>query len=347
MDFYRHVGELIFGTRLKRLSEKFLFDVGKVYKSLDIDFEPSWFPIFYLLNKNREMSATEMAEELAITHQAVSQLVTILEKKKVIKILQDNNDKRKRLIVFTKKGLTLVDTVKPVWTCIEKAMQKLLGEGANSAYLLPALDEFEDSVKRQGIYSRIIEDIKTRQVEDIEIMNYESEYKSQFKNLMLSWLIDNYDSDVLDVGLLNYPEKRIIKNGDLILLVKINDHIVGTIVAQAKEKVTTNILYLVVDKNWQKREIGNKLLLEAINQLEKEGVKTIQVMLDRKITHVIKLFKSNGFVSKTIKNVKGPAKVDGTKLLMELNLERLMSKDSVSSTAEIGQGAGSLESSHQ
>jgi len=322
MDFYRHVGELIFGTRLKRISEKFLFDVGKVYKSLDIDFEPSWFPIFYLLNKNREMSAAGMAEELAITHQAVSQLVTILEKKKVIKILQDNNDKRKRLIVFTKKGLTLVDTVKPVWRCIEKAMQELLGEGTNSAYLLPALDELEDSVKRKGIYSRIIEDIETRQVEDIEIMNYDSEYKRQFKNLMLSWLIDNYDSDILDVGLLNYPEKKVIENGDLILLVKINDQIVGTIVAQAKDKTTTNILYLVVDENWQKREIGNKLLLEAINQLKTEGVKTIQVILDEKFTHVIKLFKSNGFVSQARKNDKEPANVDGTKILMELNLER-------------------------
>ena len=322
MDFYRHVGELIFGTRLKRLSEKFLFDVGKVYKSLDIDFEPSWFPIFYLLNKNREMSAAEMAEELAITHQAVSQLVTILEIKKVIKILQDNNDKRKRLIVFTKKGLTLMDTVKPVWKSMEKALQKLFGEGANSAYLLHALDEFEDSLKRKGIRSRTMEEIKTRQVEDIKIMHYDSEYKSQFKSLMLSWLIDNYDSDILDVGLLNYPEKKIVKNGDLILLVKVNDQIVGTIVTQGKEKATTNILYLVVDENWQKRELGKKLLLEAINRLEAEGVKTIQVMLDRKFTHAAKLFKSNGFVSKTLKNDKGPAKVDGTKLFMELNLER-------------------------
>ena len=322
MDFYRHVGVLIFGTRLKRLSEKFLFDVGKVYKSLDIDFEPSWFPIFYLLNKNREMSAAGMAEELAITHQAVSQLVTILEIKKVIKILQDNNDKRKRLVVFTKKGLTLMDTVKPVWRSMEKALQKLLGEGENSAYLLHALDEFEDSLKRKGIHSRIMEEIKTRQVEDIKIMHYDSEYKSQFKSLMLSWLIDNYDSDILDVGLLNYPEKKIVKNGDLILLVKVNDQIVGTIVTQGKEKATTNILYLVVDENWQKRELGKKLLLEAINRLEAEGVKTIQVMLDRKFTHAAKLFKSNGFVSKTLKNDKGPARVDGTKLLMELNLER-------------------------
>jgi len=322
MDFYRHVGVLIFGTRLKRLSEKFLFDVGKVYKSLDIDFEPSWFPIFYLLNKNREMSAAAMAEELAITHQAVSQLVTILEIKKVIKILQDNNDKRKRIVVFTKKGLTLMDTVKPVWRSMEKALQKLLGEGENSAYLLHALDEFEDSLKRKGIRSRTMEEIKTRQVEDIKIMHYDSEYKSQFKSLMLSWLIDNYDSDILDVGLLNYPEKKIVKNGDLILLVKVNDQIVGTIVTQEKEKATTNILYLVVDENWQKRELGKKLLLEAINRLEAEGVKTIQVMLDRKFTHAAKLFKSNGFVSKTLKNDKEPANVDGTKLLMELNLER-------------------------
>ena len=84
MIFYREAGELIFGSRLKRISERFLMDVSKIYKSLNIPFEVSWFPLFYLLNERGKLSVTEIARELEITHSAVSQLVTILQKKKLI-----------------------------------------------------------------------------------------------------------------------------------------------------------------------------------------------------------------------------------------------------------------------
>ncbi len=320
MNFYRQLGELIFGTRLKRLSEKYLLDVSKIYKSLDIDFEPSWFPIFYLLNKNGEMSVTELAEELEITHQAISQFVNIFEDRKLIKFLKDSKDKRKRLICFTQKGLTLVNTIKPVWKSLEKSMKRMLEEGANSAYLLHALDELEDAMQREGIFIRVIKDIKNRQIEDLEIIHYESIYKTQFKNLMLSWLIENYNSDVLDVDLINYPEKKISNNGFIILMVKIKSEIVATIVVQVTEKSDSDILYLVVDEHWQRRQIGKKILLEVVHQLETRGVKNVHIELDRKFINAIKLFKSNGFVFKDVKTTKGATKSNGTKVVMELNL---------------------------
>ena len=84
MAFYRNAGELIFGTRLKRISERFLMDVSKVYKHLDIPFETGWFPIFYLLRERENLSVTEIARELEVTHSAISQAVTVLEKKKLM-----------------------------------------------------------------------------------------------------------------------------------------------------------------------------------------------------------------------------------------------------------------------
>ncbi|MEJ2628142.1 MAG: helix-turn-helix domain-containing protein, partial [bacterium] len=74
-NFYRRVGELILGTRLKRISDKFLTDVSKIYKKLNIPFEVSWFPIFYLLNEKGKLSVTDLARELEITHSAVSQMI--------------------------------------------------------------------------------------------------------------------------------------------------------------------------------------------------------------------------------------------------------------------------------
>jgi hypothetical protein len=50
MDVFNHLGELALGSRLKRLSDQIMRDGGKIYKDNAIDFEPRWFPIFYVIS---------------------------------------------------------------------------------------------------------------------------------------------------------------------------------------------------------------------------------------------------------------------------------------------------------
>lgn len=320
MNFYRKAGELIFGTRLKRISDKFLMDVAKVYKSLDINFEISWFPLFYLLKERGELSVTEIANELEITHSAISQLVTVLEKKKLIKFLDDENDRRKRLICFTQDGRTLLKTIIPVWGSIKRAMQALFTEGENSAYILLALDELEESMEKKSFQARVRSDIKKGQFGDIEIIPFQSKFKRQFKDLILNWLIENYDNEVLDVDSINDPEKKIKGGSVIILMARIKDECAGTIVARIKENSASEILYLVVAERWQRRQIGKKLLFEAIKQLEKRGIKNIHVEIDRRLTNALKLFKKMGFILNAVKTDKGLSKIKRTSLLMELKL---------------------------
>ncbi|MCK5149194.1 MarR family transcriptional regulator, partial [bacterium] len=135
MSLYNRVGELIFGTRLKRLSERFLADVSQLYRELDIPFEYSWFPIFWLLDETGTMSVTEIARELEITHSAVSQMVTTLDKKGHIAFEVDENDRRRRLVCLTDSGQELLLQVRPVWRGMHRAMRMLLNEGAHSADL--------------------------------------------------------------------------------------------------------------------------------------------------------------------------------------------------------------------
>lgn len=156
MTFYRETGELIFGSRLKRISDRFLMDVSKMYKSLDIPFEVSWFPLFYLLNERGKLSVTEIAKELEITHSAVSQLVTTLEKKSLITFINDKNDKRRRLIHFTQKGMNLMKSISPIWESMRKTVRALFAEGEKSRTLLHALDELETSMKKESVYERLM-----------------------------------------------------------------------------------------------------------------------------------------------------------------------------------------------
>ena len=160
MSFYKRTGELIFGTRLRRLSDRFLLDVTKTYKSLSIPFETSWFPLFYLLEERQSMSVTEIAKELEITHSAVSQLVTTVEKKGYIRFFTDKNDKRKKMIRFTPIGVELLNTVKPVWEAIHRAMYDILCEKDHSIRLFESLEKVEDCLDKLPLHERIIRELQ-------------------------------------------------------------------------------------------------------------------------------------------------------------------------------------------
>ncbi len=295
MDFYRRVGELIFGSRLKRLSEKFLMDVTKIYRSLGIPFETSWFPIFFLLNERDKLSVTEIANELEITHSAVSQMVTLLEKKDVIQFLDDANDKRKRLIAFTRQGRVLMETISPVWDSIQRCIRDLFTQRENSAYILTALHELEDSFEKESLYARVLKDIKQDQMGEIDIRPFQGADKSVFKKLILNWLIDFQGVRIADENLINRPEIAVRNENVIILLAKVRNETVGTIVTRMYKNGNAEILYLIVDEEWQKRQIGKKLLKEALIKLDKHSITRVDIHLHRRFSHAIKLFKEEGF----------------------------------------------------
>jgi len=159
MSFYRNAGELIFGTRLRRLSDRFLLDVSRTYKRLSIPFETSWFPLFFLLDREETLSVTEIARELEITHSAVSQLASNIAKRGYIEFYPDAHDRRKRIMRFTSAGRELVEQVRPVWGAIQRAMCSLLEETDSGAPLFTALDSVEDSLSENSLHERILDEL--------------------------------------------------------------------------------------------------------------------------------------------------------------------------------------------
>lgn len=90
MDLIKQLGYLSLGTRFRILTDKLLQDVDKVYKSLDVDFEPRWFTVFYLINQRESISVTEIAIELGYTQPAVTQILNILIHKGLVKSVKEN-----------------------------------------------------------------------------------------------------------------------------------------------------------------------------------------------------------------------------------------------------------------
>lgn len=161
MEFYQSVGYLLFGTRLKRLSESFLKDVNRIYRSHKIRFDASWFPVFYLLSENEEVSIRNISDALRISHSAASQLVSNLQQKGLVKSVVSKEDARHKVVTFTAKGERLLQQVQPVWNALKEAMEELGNESGEGKKMLAALIAFENSLQQQSVYERIEQKLKS------------------------------------------------------------------------------------------------------------------------------------------------------------------------------------------
>jgi DNA-binding MarR family transcriptional regulator len=155
MSFYSSLGYLVFGSRLRRLSEYFLMEVNKVYEQSGIAFDASWFPVFYILSKQQNIPLTDIAEQLEVSHSAVSQLVTGLKKKGLVETAPCPDDGRRQLVMLTPKGEALLEEVQPVWSGITLAMKNL-----TSSVLLEAITQVETAVQQEPLSIRILSSMK-------------------------------------------------------------------------------------------------------------------------------------------------------------------------------------------
>ena len=151
MGFYSSLGYLVFGSRLRRLSEYFLMEVNKVYEQAGIPFEASWFPVFYILGQQQPIPLIDIAEQLEVSHSAVSQLVTSLKKKGLVKTAPCPEDGRRQLVMLSKKGEELLEQVQPVWKAITSAMTDLTDEDRYSRQMLEAVTAIEQRVQEESL----------------------------------------------------------------------------------------------------------------------------------------------------------------------------------------------------
>jgi DNA-binding MarR family transcriptional regulator len=168
VSFFQQTGALMLGTRFKRLSETFLQEVNSIYKQLDIEFDPAWFPMFYLLNQKKQITVSEVAQHLKVTQSGASQLVRALEKKGFLLCETDGRDRRSKIIRFTPQGKDLQEKIQPVWKAISDQMVQLLEMGESGPQLLNALDEIEVLMQENSLSQNVISDLTENKGEDHE-----------------------------------------------------------------------------------------------------------------------------------------------------------------------------------
>ena len=144
-------GILAVATRLQRLSDQLRKEGQLIYKANGIDFEPKWFPVIYTLHLKPVLSVTEIATEIGYSHPSTISLLKELEKQKLIRSKKDRTDERKRLLLLTEKGKTLIAQMQPVWKKMAAALADLTNTKHN---LMKAIEEVEQQMKVSGFLER-------------------------------------------------------------------------------------------------------------------------------------------------------------------------------------------------
>ena len=288
MDKLHQFKELAFGSRIKRLSETLMKDVKQVYKNLYIDFEPTHFATFKTIYEEEIISIGELANYLQISQPAITQFINALQKKELIRVLQDKNDKRKKNIALSKKGHKMAEKLQPVWDVIEVELTKLIDNG-NTTFM-DHIQKTEQKQKEQPIYNRIMNHLK----EQVEIIGYKPEYAPIFRDLNVEWLEKFFYVETHDTEVLENPQSYILDNNGYIFFAKFNNEIVGT-VALINEKECYELSKMAVSPKYQGLKIGQQLMDYCIDFSKEQGWNKIMLYSNRKLSPAINLYKKVGF----------------------------------------------------
>jgi DNA-binding MarR family transcriptional regulator/N-acetylglutamate synthase-like GNAT family acetyltransferase len=317
MKYILELEELAFATRLKLLTERLFQDATRIYKSLDIDFEPRWFTIFYLLNNRSPLSITEISSELGITQPAVTQIADILVKKGYVSHLRDKNDTRKRMLTLSKKAKELIPELEQIWESFSRAHRSLFDSVGYDVMLV--VEKIEKSLDKADMFTRIMEDYKKRQSSNVQIIDYKPEYKHYFKLLNYEWLKKYFWVEKEDEEILSNPESKIIRKGGFIFFAKENDEILGTAALKKHDNRVFELVKMAVTEKAQGRQIGKKLALSAIERARKENGETLFLITSKRLKAACSLYKKLGF--EQVENGNGEtSKYDRSSIKMELNL---------------------------
>lgn len=140
-DVFSKLGPLIIGSRMKRMSDYIMRAGAEFYHSNGIEFEPKWFPLYYLLSQEKELGIMDIAQKLNISHPAVIQLAKELEKKGWITSTKSKEDARKRLLKLSKKGLSMLPQLQLIWDDIREVNRQVVESQPTN--ILNALEEME------------------------------------------------------------------------------------------------------------------------------------------------------------------------------------------------------------
>jgi DNA-binding MarR family transcriptional regulator/N-acetylglutamate synthase-like GNAT family acetyltransferase len=292
-ELIAELGELALASRLRRLAERLMLDVSRVYHEQGLDFEPRWFLIFFELARSGPLPVTELASRVGVTHPAVNQIAHEMTRHGLLRSTSDRRDGRRRLLGLSPAGLKLLPLLQAVWQEVREATAELLDEATPG--LLGQLAQVELALDRRNMYQRVSERLKRGQLAEVEIIPYRPTLRKYFQSLNLEWLRRLFTVEPADQAVLDRPGSTIIAKGGAILFARVKGKVVGTCALLPATLGQMELLKLAVDPGWQGRQVGQRLVLAAIEKARSMGARELIARSSPRLEAANRLYHSLKF----------------------------------------------------
>jgi len=154
-DFLQELAAFGFTARIKRISDALMYDAKKVYEFADLEIEPNWHLIFLLLQKEGQLSVTEISRKLGFSHPAIIKITKKMKLKEYLESATDSNDSRKQLLSLSEKSKNILPAFEEKWKKIEEVMEEFVdGE------FLARLAEIEQKLDDKSLFERCKQKLK-------------------------------------------------------------------------------------------------------------------------------------------------------------------------------------------
>lgn len=226
MEFFNKTGKMALGSRLRLLTAKVTEDAAKIYELYDVDFSPKWFPVFFTLSEDGEMTISEIATEIGHSQPSVTKIIKEMAAAGLVKDNLQSNDKRRNVVGLTEKGIEVADKIIKV-QCgdIDLAIDSIISEATHN--LWEAIEEWEFLLERKSLLKRVHEQKKLRESLDVEIVDYNPKYQAAFRSLNEEWISTYFEMEAADYKALDDPEAYILSKGGKIFVALYNGEPLG------------------------------------------------------------------------------------------------------------------------
>jgi DNA-binding MarR family transcriptional regulator/N-acetylglutamate synthase-like GNAT family acetyltransferase len=295
MEFFDKVGKAALGSRLRLMTAVITDDASKIYELYGADFVPKWFPVFYTLSEERELTITEIANEIGHSQPSVSKIIQEMIGAGLVQESLNTDDKRKNNVVLTEKGLSLAKNIQQQLKDIDVAIDDLISESKHN--LWAALEEWEFLLQQKSMFKRVSDQKKLRESKNVQIVEYAPQYKEAFKALNKEWISTYFEMEEADYKALDNPEEYILNKGGKILVALYKDEAVGVcaLIKMNNPDYDFEMAKMAVSPKAQGKNIG-WLLGRAIVAAAKEmGAKKIYLESNTILKPAINLYYKLGF----------------------------------------------------
>lgn len=293
VDVFDQLRELAVASRMRRLSDRIMADGGRIYSSRRLDFEPRWFPLFFLLSRRSPVPVGEAAETLGVTQPAVTATYKEMAKRGLVELMRDAGDKRRRLLALSEKGEALRTELEPLWNDIHESVCEIVREVGYD--VVEVLERFERALSARSLFSRAQDRYFERAGDAVEFVEALPDGHEHFARLNYEWLEKYFTVEEPDRAVLSDPKGYILDRGGRIFFAVYGGEVVGTCALIKIEEGVYELAKMAVTDRVQGRGLGSRLLAHALREARRMDAHRVTLETSSRLLPALRIYEKAGF----------------------------------------------------